>query len=585
MPKYPPLQRHLPTAIALGFLLLWSLSVALVARNWHSHNHLIQQEVLEEANSALRAKAADIAGILQRTYHTVRTISLLPGVRSLVPYNRSSEAQDVVQQGRMSSADYDTVQQLYNQIASSVSVSEIYLIHDGFNPDKGQIPFVMLDHIIVERARANTTAAANQHGSDIPQEDESEEYKDYVRQLAYFRTYNLHMPDDGLDSIAPINSGAMRTCDNSQYTSIAHGDVHNATGFSVSVPIYDAKSRLFKGLVTAILRSNVLEAELIGLAQLPVTDAEWQQVSRNPDTAKRAQPVNFLLENKDTGIRIFDRRNDHWAQASTAADVVQHFEVELKLPGTRNWVLHNYVSKAELDQKLGLLRNDALTQFGMLSLALGLLWLSVHTMLNKQRLATEKLQLLADELERVNVNLEQIVQARTNELLEKNLELEHLSVTDRLTGLCNRLKLDQTLDDALNRHQRYHSSFALVLLDVDHFKSVNDTFGHTVGDQVLVAMADMFKSHTRKTDTIGRWGGEEFLIVCHDTDALSATAFAEKLRQKIADHSFPMVGRATCSFGVTAVCPEDTILRMMARADAALYRAKASGRNRVERDV
>lgn len=171
---------------------------------------------------------------------------------------------------------------------------------------------------------------------------------------------------------------------------------------------------------------------------------------------------------------------------------------------------------------------------------------------------------------------------RTSELRDKNTQLERLSVTDRLTGLFNRLRLDHVLADELHRSQRYGSCFSLVLLDVDHFKSVNDNHGHAVGDQVLVDVARVLGQGTREIDVVGRWGGEEFLVICPDTGFDGAMATADKLRQLLACHTFAVVGKKTASFGVASFRDGDTVSSIMARADAALYQSKANGRNRVE---
>lgn len=189
------------------------------------------------------------------------------------------------------------------------------------------------------------------------------------------------------------------------------------------------------------------------------------------------------------------------------------------------------------------------------------------------------------ELVEINNGLEKLVEKRTAELREKNQELERLSVTDRLTGLFNRLHLDRVLEEQLRRSQRYPAGFALVLLDIDHFKSVNDTYGHPVGDQVLMDVARLLCCGVREVDVVGRWGGEEFLIICPDTTFDGALATAEKLRERVAGHTFAAVGNKTSSFGVTAVRSDDTIPAMMARVDLALYRSKENGRNRVEGNI
>ncbi|CAK0759884.1 two-component system, cell cycle response regulator [Gammaproteobacteria bacterium] len=207
--------------------------------------------------------------------------------------------------------------------------------------------------------------------------------------------------------------------------------------------------------------------------------------------------------------------------------------------------------------------------------------LTVKSALHAYHLERE-LMLRSEELERSNKNMERLVMERTRELAEKNAQLESIAVTDRLTKLYNRLKLDQVLEDELARTQRYASHFSLILLDVDHFKSVNDTHGHPIGDLVLIEMARILDDGVRKVDVVGRWGGEEFLIVCRDTRMEGVRALAEKLRQRVAVHVFPVVGKKTCSFGVTEVALNDTITQLMARVDEALYRSKANGRNRVE---
>lgn len=163
----------------------------------------------------------------------------------------------------------------------------------------------------------------------------------------------------------------------------------------------------------------------------------------------------------------------------------------------------------------------------------------------------------------------------------KNRELERLSSTDRLTGLYNRLRLDEALAKELARAARYESVFSVILLDVDHFKAVNDSHGHQAGDQVLVRLSQILQDHRRVPDVVGRWGGEEFLIVCPETDGEGAAVYAEQLRAAIAGASFPTVGHKTASFGVATYRPGDNEKELVRRADEALYQAKEAGRDRV----
>ncbi len=178
--------------------------------------------------------------------------------------------------------------------------------------------------------------------------------------------------------------------------------------------------------------------------------------------------------------------------------------------------------------------------------------------------------------------LEQEVAGKTKELSEKAAELEELSITDRLTALYNRLKLDETFKYEIERAKRYDTPLSVIILDVDHFKSVNDTHGHQVGDMILVELAQILRENIRTSDFAGRWGGEEFLVICPQTDLKGGQALAEKLRIMIEKNTFSVVGQKTSSFGVATLNPNETEEELMARADAALYKAKNNGRNLVE---
>lgn len=204
--------------------------------------------------------------------------------------------------------------------------------------------------------------------------------------------------------------------------------------------------------------------------------------------------------------------------------------------------------------------------------------LLVENLKSSEKILEDRVKVRTAELSESNAALT----AANLELEEKRRELEKLSATDRLTSLSNRLMLDRVLEAELHRSQRYGTTFSLILLDIDRFKSVNDTHGHPVGDGLLVEISRILAVRVRDSDVVGRWGGEEFLIVCRDTPLEGASILAEKLRAKLMEHSFPVVGRRTSSFGVAVSREGDTAASLIARADAALYRAKENGRNRVE---
>ncbi len=174
-----------------------------------------------------------------------------------------------------------------------------------------------------------------------------------------------------------------------------------------------------------------------------------------------------------------------------------------------------------------------------------------------------------------------VIHRHNNELQEVNKKLTKMSQNDQLTGLPNRYYLHEAFENALQTYRRYKHQFAVIILDIDYFKKVNDTHGHVVGDEVIKKIADMLSDNLRDTDIVGRWGGEEFLIVCPETNNAGAKAVAEHMRELIADADFGLnSGNVTASFGVTEYNENEQVDECIKRADMALYRAKELGRNR-----
>lgn len=170
---------------------------------------------------------------------------------------------------------------------------------------------------------------------------------------------------------------------------------------------------------------------------------------------------------------------------------------------------------------------------------------------------------------------------KSDELKEKIDEIEKLSITDSLTQAYNRIYFNRALEEEFIRYQRYKHSFALIMFDIDHFKKVNDTYGHMVGDLVLIELVQLVKRTIRSVDVLARWGGEEFILIVLESDVYKAKDLAERIRQKTMENNFPEIGRLTCSFGVTSIKEGDSLMDINKRVDDALYEAKNTGRNRV----
>ena len=201
-----------------------------------------------------------------------------------------------------------------------------------------------------------------------------------------------------------------------------------------------------------------------------------------------------------------------------------------------------------------------------------------------------------EELQKAHDGLEMRVRERTADLANTNKALQgeiaerkkaeeklrELSEKDPLTSIYNRRKLYEFMDIEIARVKRYGRPLSLIMFDFDHFKLVNDRYGHTIGDIVLTSSSKLIQGIMRRVDVFARYGGEEFIILVPETDVEGAVTLAEKIRISVQQHTYPEVGEITISAGVTACVGSDTKETLIKRADEALYTAKERGRNRVE---
>ena len=194
--------------------------------------------------------------------------------------------------------------------------------------------------------------------------------------------------------------------------------------------------------------------------------------------------------------------------------------------------------------------------------------------ISKQRSLQEMLETANAELETAN-----------RKLAVANVHLEGVAFVDPLTGAWNRRSFERSADLEMNRAHRYHYPLSFMMIDIDHFKKVNDKYGHPVGDSVLVELVDLLQRESRETDFLARWGGEEFVLTAPYASAEEAVAIAERVRQNVSRHEFVNVGSVTVSIGVAEYSSGDSLESVLSRADKALYAAKRAGRNRVRLGV
>ena len=203
------------------------------------------------------------------------------------------------------------------------------------------------------------------------------------------------------------------------------------------------------------------------------------------------------------------------------------------------------------------------------------------------QLLSQSFNAMTQRLLAANESMEHEVQMRTQELYDANRELDRQASTDPLTGLLNRRGFDAQVQFAMALARRSGRPLSLMTLDIDHFKQVNDNYGHEVGDLVLKSVANQLRSRLRDSDVIARFGGEEFVALLPDTPPEAAQRIAREILAAIENHQWPLVGRLTLSAGVTALRPtlqngtEDTDVALLRRSDEALYQSKNAGRNQV----
>ncbi len=219
------------------------------------------------------------------------------------------------------------------------------------------------------------------------------------------------------------------------------------------------------------------------------------------------------------------------------------------------------------------MNETAIRVFFVLNIGVGFaaIFLVLNFFVRQREQAHQAALLTKDDLERSN-----------RQLQENEATIRQLMLTDDLTGVANRRHLDERLQFELERMQRYGRGFSVIMADLDHFKQVNDTYGHIKGDEVIVTFADVLKSELRSADFVARFGGEEFIVILPETAETAAQLLADRVRASMQAKKikgFPH--SVTASFGVTGVKKEDSLEGVVQRVDRALYQAKESGRNQV----
>ncbi len=291
----------------------------------------------EQIDAAFSNKKTQIEQAFKKMYESARTISLLPSVRKIEGNNRLSEDEDIVESGRFSEDAFATVQQLYNDLASNVSVSEIYAVIDGLDYKSGEYPFFMLDSLILGNEVNDVSTEKENH--DFPEEEEEEEYAYYPIQINYFKDHYPTFNYKNLSDIPAVFSPFMRTCDNTQYQSKTNGEVQESFGVLYSIPFYSKDDKV-KGIISIIFRKNVLEALLLDVPFMIITDDDRKNASRLNFSIPK-EKSNFVLYNKQHDMYIGDRRDKEIINYVKNGQKIEEsfYENTLQITGESEWKL------------------------------------------------------------------------------------------------------------------------------------------------------------------------------------------------------------------------------------------------------
>ncbi|MDH4449221.1 MAG: methyl-accepting chemotaxis protein [Rhodoferax sp.] len=334
--------KELLVVLVLGFVAVG----ALVAWNQSQVRQIESRFIENQVQTVLDHKRTAIEHAMGAVYDDARTISLLPSVRRIQGGNRKDDAQDVVQEGRFTEEGHQTVQQIYNNLATRVHVSEVYAVIEGLNSAAGEIPFFMYDAPVMDNAETAEEKDETPN-ADRPEESEQAEYAYFPKQIAAIRAAHPRFTFKTMDEVPAYLSPLMRTCDNDQYPSIKTGNERETYGFLYSVPFYATTGEL-RGVISAILRANTLEALLLDRPFVPVTEADVAE--QKQAGWAMPEPSRFVLSNAKYDIHIQDRRVPELPQwLEKGVPERNTFKVSLAVHGDAPWELRYYLPESEIE--------------------------------------------------------------------------------------------------------------------------------------------------------------------------------------------------------------------------------------------
>lgn len=431
------MKRLILTLVAISVVTAWAFREEFRGLKARELQVRMDQRAADEAK--LADKAHEIDGFFRQIYQGARTIALLPGVRSVKAPNAPKDAPKDWYKTHMTAEAHETMQQLYNNLAANVAVSEVYYVRRGFAPERGESPFMMLDELILQKP--TTAMHEDSHGkadspaaADDPEESEEAEYAWLAPQLKQYEATAPRFNFNSLDEIPWVVSPPMRTCDNTQYTSVSKGDVHNASGMIFTVPVYGLDGE-FGGLIAVIVRVNVLEARLMGIPSLIITP-EDEARARREGWSVPTMPSPYLLTQTKTGLKLHDRRATDLEALPLAGDSAVR-QATLSMPG---WELVRPLDLKAINADLANIRRSSYSRLALIvtvgfGLAGALGWYA-WTVRSRKQLMSD----LGGRVRSVSTEIQSVVQAMAEHCQQLNSQTQRQAIalgqtSASLTGL------------------------------------------------------------------------------------------------------------------------------------------------------
>ncbi len=489
----------------IAFIML--VSIVVFSFSYINKSKQIPEDTMNEfLHGSFAEKKAELKSTFDTMYQSARTISLLPSVRSIEGGNRTVDTEDVVKLGRFSEDALMTVQQIYNNLANNVSVSEIYIITEGLDYKSGEVPFIMLDQLIVQKPKEEAGEEDSAVDPDFPEEYEDDEYAYFPIQMQTLKNQHPSFDFTELNEIPVEASISLRTCDNTQFYSASKHDVKDAFGIFYSVPFYTNDGD-YKGIISVIIRNNVFEAMLMDVPFVIITENDVAEAKtlgvEMPDA-----PVGFYLTNKTYGLQIYDRRNTLLPEKFGNSQYADRIITE-PLDITGDWDLGFYFDESMFSAKLA----DALRAFILQILVVLLFGTALILLLTySQRSQAKIIDSFAHSIKKVaDGDLHSSIESKGKEF--SILSNEYTNFTSKMQGTIGEIKraadtvsencsgIEGSLDVLTNSSKNLLSSTETVVTQVELLNQMNTEITATL-DNVQSKVSDADKNANISSDKI-----------------------------------------------------------------------------------